>query len=94
MGFVVLDEPLQQNPDPEHRRLFVEFLQSAAARQLRYQTIVFTSLHDDEGLRLKQAGARLEMPAGEHLLRPSHETGDKGHQEHADNHTTMRSEIM
>jgi hypothetical protein len=68
-GFVVLDEPLQQNPDPEHRRLFVDFLVSSTARQLRYQTIVFTSLHDNESQRLMEAGVRLETPEGEHFLR-------------------------
>jgi len=78
-GFLVLDEPLQQNPDPEHRRLFINFLQSAAARQLQYQTIVFTSLYDEESLRLKQAGVPTVTPDGEHLLRLSRKTGDEGH---------------
>lgn len=68
-GFVILDEPLQQNPDAEHRELFVQFLQSAAATKLRYQTIVFTWLRDEERLRLEEAGVRIIAPAGEHLLR-------------------------
>lgn len=68
-GFVILDEPLQQNPDAEHRELFVRFLQSAAAKQLRYQTLVFTWLQDQERLRLEQAGVRVIAPEGEHLLR-------------------------
>lgn len=75
-GFVVLDEPLQQNPDPEHRGLFVGFLQSTAAKQLRYQTIVFTWLDDEETLRLKRAGVRVMTPDGEHLLRRLHATDD------------------
>jgi hypothetical protein len=67
-GFVVLDEPLQQNPDAQHREFFVSFLQSAAAKQLRYQTIVFTSLRDEEISRLKAAGVRVLTPPGEHFL--------------------------
>src|SRR5581483_3738152 len=30
--FVILDEPLQQNPDPKHRQLFIDFLASDAAQ--------------------------------------------------------------
>jgi DNA repair exonuclease SbcCD ATPase subunit len=70
-GFVVLDEPLQQNPDPAHRQLFLTFLESAAARQLRYQTIIFTSLRDDEISRLKQSNVQVVTPEGDHLLRLS-----------------------
>jgi hypothetical protein len=76
-GFVVLDEPLQQNPDDEHRELFVRFLQSTAAKQLRYQTIVFTWLGNEERLRLEQAGVRVIAPDGEHLLRRSLTMVDK-----------------
>ncbi|HEY6421354.1 MAG TPA: hypothetical protein VIX59_20335 [Candidatus Binataceae bacterium] len=69
-GFVVLDEPLQQNPDAQHREFFVGFLQSAAAQKLQYQTIVFTSLRDDEVSRLKDSGVRVITPEGPHFLRP------------------------
>jgi hypothetical protein len=70
-GFVVLDEPLQQNPDAQHRELFISFLQSAAAKQLRYQTIVFTSLRDEEISRLTEASVRVLTPQGEHFLKSS-----------------------
>ena len=67
-GFVVLDEPLQQNPDEKHRDLFVDFLISETARALKGQTIVFTWLHDHELDRLTQAGVRLVNPLGDHFL--------------------------
>lgn len=67
-GVVVLDEPLQQNPDPQHRQLFVQFLQSTAAQRLPYQTIVFTSLREDEASRLTTEGVRVLTPEGEHFL--------------------------
>jgi hypothetical protein len=67
-GFVILDEPLQQNPDKKHRDLFVDFLISDTARALKGQTIVFTWLRDDELERLTQAGVRLVNPRGDHFL--------------------------
>ncbi len=67
-GFVVLDEPLQQNPDEKHRELFIDFLISKTARSLSAQTIVFTWLHEPELERLKQAGVRLINPSGYHFL--------------------------
>jgi DNA repair exonuclease SbcCD ATPase subunit len=78
-GFVVLDEPLQQNPDEKHRRLFIDFLTSDAARALSAQTLVFTWLHPAELARLVDGGVRLISPSGEHFLElvppPSGETG-------------------
>ena len=68
-GFVVLDEPLQQNPDAEHRRLFIDFLTSDVARSLKFQTIVFTWLQDDELKRVINSGVRIAVPSGEHFLR-------------------------
>ena len=67
-GFVVLDEPLQQNPDEKHRDLFVDFLRSERVRALKGQTIVFTWLHDHERDRLTQAGVRLVNPRRDHFL--------------------------
>ena len=67
-GVVVLDEPLQQNPDREHRQLFVKFLASDAAKMLGYQTIVFTWLQDPEAQSLVEAGVRMVRPEGDHFL--------------------------
>ena len=67
-GFVILDEPLQQNPDKKHRDLFINFLASDFARATTVQTIVITWLHEDELQRLADAGVRLLNPSGEHFL--------------------------
>jgi len=67
-GFVVLDEPLQQNPDETHRNLFIEFLTSDTARALRVQTIVFTWLHAPELVRLRAKGVNLITPESDHFL--------------------------
>jgi hypothetical protein len=67
-GFVVLDEPLQQNPDKAHRDLFIEFLTSDTARALRVQTIVFTWLQAPELERLRTQGVELITPKGAHFL--------------------------
>lgn len=67
-GFVVLDEPLQQNPDDAHRELFIEFLTSDTARALKVQTIVFTFLQAPELLRLREKKVNVISPEGEHFL--------------------------
>jgi hypothetical protein len=67
-GFVVLDEPLQQNPDEKHRDLFVDFLISDTARSLKAQTIVFTWLHEPELKRLLDGKVRVVNPRSEHFL--------------------------
>lgn len=67
-GFVVLDEPLQQNPDEAHRRLFIEFLTSQTARALKVQTIVFTWLRAPELDYLKAKGVNVITPEREHFL--------------------------
>jgi hypothetical protein len=68
-GFVVLDEPLQQNPDPKHRELFVNFLTEQLAQQSQFQTLIFTSLFDPEIERLRASGTAVIMPPGEHFLK-------------------------
>ena len=68
-GFVVLDEPLQQNPDEAHRALFIEFLVSETAAALKVQTIVFTWLHAPELARLRAKGVNVITPEGVHFLR-------------------------
>jgi len=67
-GFVVLDEPLQQNPDETHRKLFIEFLTSDTARALKVQTIVFTWLHAPELERLRAEGVNVMTPQRNHFL--------------------------
>ncbi len=67
-GFVVLDEPLQQNPDQAHRDLFIEFLTSDTAQALKVQTIVFTWLHAPELDRLRTKGINVITPEGAHFL--------------------------
>jgi hypothetical protein len=67
-GIVMLDEPLQQNPDPEHRALLLSFL-AGRAKELTRQTIVFTSLNVDETARLADAGVFVHALEGRHFLR-------------------------
>lgn len=67
-GFVILDEPLQQNPDPKHRRLFIEFLSRRIAKQAKFQTLIFTSLTDDEIANLRRVGTTVTVPEGKHFL--------------------------
>lgn len=67
-GFVVLDEPLQQNPDEAHRKLFIEFLTSDIARALKVQTIVFTWLHAPELERLRAKKVNVITPETVHFL--------------------------
>ncbi|MGA2119487.1 MAG: hypothetical protein ABSH56_32660 [Bryobacteraceae bacterium] len=53
-SIVILDEPLQQNPDPGHRSRFVQFLCRELARTAAFQTIIFTSLKGEEVARFAQ----------------------------------------
>ena len=68
-GIVVLDEPLQQNPDDPHRNLFSEFLSKDLAQAGDFQTIIFTSLRVSEVKLLREHGTTVVTPAGEHFLR-------------------------
>lgn len=68
-GIVILDEPLQQNPDPAHRELFLAFLSQQLARGARFQTIIFTSLAADEIRRLREQGTNVVTPDGDHFLK-------------------------
>lgn len=51
-GFVVFDEPLQQNPDAAHRKFFVNFLINQG-KTLPGQTIFFTNLNPEELKQLR-----------------------------------------
>lgn len=68
-GFVILDEPLQQNPDPHHHDLFIEFLSKDLARDTRFQTIIFTSLSQREISQLQKRGTSVLIPEGDHFLK-------------------------
>lgn len=67
-GFVLLDEPQQQNPDDQHRELFVTFLSRQLAREAKFQTVIFTWLRDDEIAALRGQGTDVITPEGEHFL--------------------------
>ena len=67
-GVVVLDEPLQQNPDDPHRNLFSEFLSNPSAQGDHFQTIIFTSLRVSEIQLLREHGTTVVTPEGEHFL--------------------------
>jgi energy-coupling factor transporter ATP-binding protein EcfA2 len=66
-GFVILDEPLQQNPDPKHRELMIRFLEQTASGT-KSQVIVTTSLRADELAQLRKAGVRAATLPGKHFL--------------------------
>ena len=68
-GMVILDEPLQQNPDPHHREMFIAFLSQELARNAKFQTLIFTSLREDEISRLRGQGTNVFIPEGEHFLK-------------------------
>ena len=61
-GFVLLDEPLQQNQDKKHRRRFVDYLVNQGSDQPPYQVIIFTYLFDEEIGRLRESGITLHTP--------------------------------
>lgn len=80
-GLVLLDEPLQQNPDPKHRTRFMQFLGKDLARTESFQTIIFTSLRTDEVTRLRKEGVSVQTPNGKKWLQllpvPEPPTGPK-----------------
>jgi hypothetical protein len=67
-GIVILDEPLQQNPDETHRDLFISFLAQQLARHALFQTVIFTWLDDREIQRLRESGTNVIVPEGDHFL--------------------------
>lgn len=71
-GFVILDEPLQQNPDEKHRDLFSTFLSKQLTVDPGFQTIVLTFLRQEEVDVLLKQGTTVTIPAGENLLSPPH----------------------
>jgi hypothetical protein len=78
-GIVILDEPLQQNPDDKHRDLFLTFVTKQLALQPAFQTLIFTWLYDPEIQRLRAENTSVVTPAGEHFLqiKPKNVTQDQ-----------------
>jgi hypothetical protein len=66
-GFVVLDEPLQQNPDDEHRELLFSSLTGELAA-VAFQLVIFTWLPQGDIDRLREAGIHVITPQGHHFL--------------------------
>jgi hypothetical protein len=69
-GLVILDEPLQQNPDEEHRKLFLAFLNKHLAQSAQFQTVIFTSLQEFEIKSLQQQRITVSALEGKHFLQP------------------------
>jgi hypothetical protein len=70
-GFVIMDEPQQQNPDKAHRDLFATFLTKELGQKSKFQTLVFTWLGDAEISKLRKQGTVVLTPAGDHFLQPT-----------------------
>lgn len=68
-GLVILDEPLQQNPDPKHRELFLSFLSKELAKKVPFQVVIFTSLRQTEITQLRRGGVSVATPEGSKFLK-------------------------
>ena len=68
-GFVILDEPLQQNPDTHHIELFLNFLSGRIAKDAKFQTLIFTFLTEPQIAALRINGVNVLALEG-HLLAP------------------------
>jgi hypothetical protein len=76
-GIVILDEPLQQNPDDKHRDLFATFLTKQLAQQPGFQTLIFTWLSDSEIDKLRSEKTSVLTPSGDHFLQLKPQTTDQ-----------------
>lgn len=76
-GFVLLDEPLQQNPDDKHRELLFASLTSELSK-LAFQLVIFTWLPPSDIRRLRGAGITVIEPDGEHFLKLLTDAADGG----------------
>jgi len=65
-GFLVFDEPLQQNPDPHHREKFLSFLKSFS--KLKKQVLIFTNLKPDEIKALEEGECQVKQVSGRRFL--------------------------
>lgn len=77
IGFVLLDEPIQQNPDDTHRARLVEFLGALKLPEGR-QALVLTSLRPDERETLTASGVNLSERAGSFLVLGTPEPANAG----------------
>jgi hypothetical protein len=68
-GLVILDEPLQQNPDPKHRERFLSFLSKELAKMAPFQVVIFTSLRQAEITQLRRGGVSVVTPDGLKFLK-------------------------
>ena len=75
-GIVILDEPLQQNPDTEHVKLFLDFLSKSLAKESTFQTLVFTFLNESQVQKLRDSGTTVTTVEG-HLLGPVPESPNR-----------------
>lgn len=60
-GLVVLDEPIQQNPDAMHKDLLFAFLGKELAQGARFQTILLTYLLPQECEQLMARGVHVQV---------------------------------
>lgn len=67
-GFILLDEPLQQNPDLKHRNLMLNFFEQTASTT-KNQVIVTTSLDPEELTRLRKARVHVNALSGDQFLK-------------------------
>jgi len=74
-GVVILDEPLQQNPDTTHVALFLDFLSKSLAKEANFQTLVFTFLNESQVQNLRESGTVVVTLEG-HLLGPVSKAAD------------------
>lgn len=68
-GMLLFDEPLQQNPDTKHRKLFIDFLVKKAST-LPFQMTIFTHLNAEEVKALSDAGIPIEVRDSGRFLQP------------------------
>ncbi|WNZ62687.1 hypothetical protein QEG98_02340 [Myxococcus sp. MxC21-1] len=70
-GFLVADEPLQQNPDKKYRKAWCNFIAARSKVKEVGQVIILTSLFDDDLAILRAANVPLvELPEPGNLLGP------------------------
>lgn len=63
-GFVIMDEPLQQNPDELHRDLFAAFLANELAQKSKFQTLIFYIVGCCRDYEATAAGYERNCPNG------------------------------
>lgn len=69
-GFILYDEPYQQNPDEPHKKHLIEFFKYLSTALGGHQVVIFTSLTAEEQKPLSDAGVRVINLPGEHFLSP------------------------